>query len=84
MGAPTTSKEEKARIITLREESMPIKEMFRQIRYHKATVMHILASSRELPPGVIPPSKPCPGPSKKTSEGTDFMLKKKMIKNPIF
>lgn len=64
MAAVTTSKEERSRIFTLREEYVPIKETCRQIGSQKAAIMHILVASCELPPGIIPPPKPHSGPKK--------------------
>ncbi len=81
--AKTICKEENARRIAPREENVPIKEIFKQTDCHRAIVLCSLAASCKVPLGIIPPVKSHPGLSKKTSEMTDLLLKRRGIKKSL-
>ncbi|KAK3883279.1 hypothetical protein Pcinc_012408 [Petrolisthes cinctipes] len=83
MGAVTTSKEERARILALRIENVPIKEICSRTGRHKTTVMRILAAARRLPPSQVPIPKPRPGRRKKTTKEIDCLLKMEVVNNPF-
>lgn len=73
---------EKGRILGLREEKVPIKEICKRTRRAKSTIMSLLAKARTLPPNEIPAHKPRLGVKRKTSKTTDRLLKNAVMKNP--
>lgn len=76
------STEEKARILALREENVTIKEICRRLKRSKATVMRLLAAAKDQPTGHVPCHKPMTGRPRKTSQQTDSILKREVMKNP--
>ena len=74
--------DEKARIIAWREENVSIKKICRRSGRNKATVMRLLAAARGLPPNIVPEHKIIAGRPRKTTEATDKLLKREVMKNP--
>lgn len=76
------TQEEKARILAWRQEKVKIKEIVRRSGRAKSTVMALLAAASGLPPDVCPQYKPIPGRPRKTTKGTDNLLRREVLKNP--
>ena len=83
MGPANSKKEEKARIMALKEENVPIKEICARVGRSKATVMRILAASKGLPQNIVPPPKPRSGRPRKTTKKTDALLRRAVLGNPF-
>ncbi|MPC28422.1 hypothetical protein E2C01_021625 [Portunus trituberculatus] len=68
MAGTTTSKTEGTRIITLRQAGVKVNEIVARTGCHRATVLHVLATTREMQrlseDGITQP-KPHPGKQKK-------------------
>lgn len=75
---------EKARILALREEGVPTNEIVRRTGRGEATIRRIAAAARGLPPNQIPKRKPGSGAPRKTSKGTDVLMRREVLKNPFF
>jgi hypothetical protein len=72
----------KARIIAWRDENVSIKEICRRSSRAKLSVMAPLAAARKFPDNVVPPTKPKSGRPRKTSKGTDALLRREVRKEP--
>lgn len=79
----TTTVEERARVVALREEGVKINEISARTSRSKATVKRILAASKHLGDSQVPPPKPRPGRNKKTSERTDTLIRRSVTKDPF-
>ena len=77
-----TSDEEKAHILTWKQEKMPIKVICEQRGRGKATIMRLLAAAKELPNNTVPKHKFFGGRRRKTCRLTDTIMKRELQKNP--
>ena len=75
-----TSDEEKARILTWRQEKVTIKVMFEQSEREKATATRLLAAVKELLNNTVPKHKFGGGRRIKTSRLTDTIIKGELQK----
>ena len=76
-----TSDEEKVRIVAWKQENVPIKVLCERSGRGKATIMRILAATKELLRNTVPKHK-FVGERRKTSRFTDTIMKQELQKNP--
>src|SRR5215469_10985849 len=74
---------EKARILTMREDHVTVKDICSRTGRSKSTVLRLLSASKKLPPNTIPKHKTRSGCKKKAISATDRFLKKSVIFNPF-
>ena len=77
-----TSSEEKARILAWTQEKVSMKEICARSGRAKLTVMKLLASAKGLPPNKVHKHRFGGGRKKKTSNATDTLIKREVLKNP--
>ena len=73
---------ETVRILTLREQNVPIKDIFASVGRSQATIFCLLAAAHSLLPDITPAHKLIPGRPWKTSQHTDVILKRERMKEP--
>lgn len=63
-------------------KNVSIKEICCPSGHRKATVVKLLSSARDLPPNIVPEHKIIADRPRKTTEGTNKLLKHEVMKNP--
>lgn len=76
-------KDRETQIIALKQEKVEKNNICTPIGRSKATVVHVLAASQNLPPDSVPQPKPCPGKQNKTSPKPDALIKCEVMQNPF-
>ncbi|KAG0713246.1 Regulator of G-protein signaling 12 [Chionoecetes opilio] len=84
MGPTQLSDVEKARILALREENVPVSAIMRRTGRGRSTIQRLCKEARDLPPTVVPQYKKLPRLKRKTSQLTDKLLKLAVTRNPRF
>ncbi|KAK4313082.1 hypothetical protein Pmani_015551 [Petrolisthes manimaculis] len=79
----TTNVGERTRVVALREEGGEINVIAARVGRGRATVIRILAASRRLGDNQVPTPKVRLGGKKKTSNRTDTLIRRSVIKNPF-
>ena len=82
MSGKYTIDEEKARILSWRQENVPIKVICEHSGRGKATIMKILGAVKELSHNTVPKHKFGGGRRRKTSRFTVTIMKRELQKNP--
>lgn len=75
-------KEEKAHILALREENVPVNEICVCLRWSKATIMKLFLLMKGHPVAYIPCHKQMMGNPKKTSQATNKLLIREIANDP--
>ena len=76
------SDEEKARIFAWRQEKIPIKVICERRGRGKATIVRLLAATKELQNNIVPKHKFCGGKRRRIFRLTDTIMKRELQKNP--